>query len=78
MGVAALKELKDAKLRTGLEQGIDSLSDGESLSLPDDAHRTADERTLARLKSQARLLTPAVHRMSVSASVSLARHLMRF
>ena len=60
--------------RQRLEQGIDSLSDGESLSLPDDAHRTADERTLARLKSQARLLTPAVHRMSVSASVSLARH----
>ena len=49
--------------RQRLEQGIDSLSDGESLSLPDDAHRTADERTLARLKSQARLLTPAVHRI---------------
>ena len=53
--------------RQRLEQGIDSLSDGESLSLPDDAHHIADERTLARLKSQARLLTPAVHRIRVAA-----------
>lgn len=67
LGVAAVRELKDTKLRTRLEQGIDALSEDESVSLPDDAHRTADERTLERLKRQSGQLTPVVHRIRCAA-----------
>jgi len=63
IGCTAADALEDKKLRTRLLQGIESLSNQQALRLPHDAHLTADERTLERLKGQARQLTPAVHRM---------------
>ena len=63
VGSSAADTLEDGKLRTRFLQGIESLSNPQALRLPQDANLTADERTLERLKGQARQLTPAVHRM---------------
>ena len=63
-GIVGLADtIEDKKLRTRLLQGIESLSEPKAPPLPQDAGLTADERTLDRLKRQARQLTPEVHRM---------------
>ena len=67
VGSSAADTLEDKQLRTRFLQGIESLSKPQALRLPQDANLTADERTLERLKEQARQLTPAVHRMREAA-----------